>query len=79
MNVAVLELVEHALYGPVIVCERFAYACRQAGIVDEFTQTLASQCQVIVFLAAAIGISRRLFSGPAPFWQRGERPLQYVH
>ncbi len=73
---AVLELVEHVLYGFVIVRERIAYARRQAGIVDEFPQTLAGQCQVIVFLIAAV--SRR-FSAPRPFWQRGERPLQYVH
>jgi hypothetical protein len=32
---------------------------------------------VVVFLIAAV--SRRRTFAPGPFWQRGERPLQYVH
>jgi hypothetical protein len=32
---------------------------------------------VVVVLIATV--SCRQFFGPGPFWQRGERPLQYVH
>ncbi len=59
MNVTMLELVEHALNRFVIVCERFAYAGRQACIVDKFSKTFTGQRQVIAFPVLMLAVSRR--------------------
>ena len=42
----VLELVEHAFNGIVVMGERVAHAVRQTGIVDQLAQALPRKLQV---------------------------------
>ena len=79
MDMAVFELVEHALDGVVVVREGLAHTRGQACIMDKVPETFAGQCEVIAVPILTVAVSRRRFLFPAPFWQRGERPLQYVH
>ena len=76
---SMLEFVEHALYGFVIMRERFTHAFWQSSVVDEVPEALTSQRQVVAFLVLLLAVSLRPLFLPGPFWQRGERPLQYAH
>ena len=74
----VLEFVEHAFNRIVIMREGFTHTVRKPRIVDQITQTLARERQVICTVVR-VGLSLGFVPGPGPFWQRGERPFQYVH
>ena len=76
---AVFEFVEHTLDGVVVVRKRLAHARRQTCIIDKVAKTFAGQCEVVAVIIRTLTVSRCLFLFPAPSWQRGERPLQYVH
>ena len=72
----VFDLVEHRLYGVVVMCQGFTNAVGQTRIMDEFAQTLARKTKMVGAGAAALlSLSFR----PGPFWQCGERPLPNAH
>jgi len=78
VQMSVFELVEHCLDIVIVVGEGLANAIRKARVTNKLAQAFPCKCQV-TFAAVRPGVGFRPLFAPGPFWQRAERPLQYVH
>jgi len=59
--------------------QRLAHALRKTRIIDQLAQAFACKLEVPRPVVGPAVSLRPAFFLPGPSWQRGERPLQYVH
>ena len=71
-----LDLLEHALHGLVVMYQGIANTGRKACVMDELAQALARESEVIRLIGTTVP---SLAFRPGPFWQCGVRPLPNAH
>ena len=76
MQMAVLDLVEHALHSLIVVNQRIANTVGKPRVMDELAQALARETEVVCLSGTTV---LSFFFRPRPSWQCGVRPLPNAH